>query len=218
MTEGKARRGLSDRPLLFATVSVFLGALAAAGLLAWASGDPVTVIVGQSGRHDQAHGATCLDCHVPFEGSPSSRCLAPGCHGDLATGTPPRDGPAMPLRFHVALRGQACSQCHTEHARDVLRAFEHRRIPQAVRAGCRACHLGERVKAHARTDAVSCEVCHTLDNWSEAQMSHKKVSAQPCDLCHRRPETEEHASVAGTCTDCHVSSSWAPKPTQDAEK
>ncbi len=218
MRQGKARRGLSDRPLLFATVSVVLGALAAAALLTWASGDPVTVIVGQSGRHDQAHGATCLDCHVPFEGSPSSRCLAPGCHGDLATGTPPRDGPAMPLRFHVALRGQPCNLCHTEHADDVLRAFEHGRIPGEVRNKCRGCHLAERIAAHARTDAVSCDVCHGFSEWSQPDMSHQKVSAQPCDLCHRRPETDSHASVAGTCTDCHGSNSWTPKPTQEAEK
>lgn len=220
MSEAPAARSLSDRPVLLAALAVGLAGLSTAGLMVWAAHDPAAVVVGQPGRHDRGGGATCLDCHVPFEGTPSSRCLAPGCHGDLATGTPPRDGPAMPMRFHVALRSQPCGQCHSEHVEDIIVAFDHGRIPSEVQPRCRVCHLGEGVRAHARTDAVSCDVCHNLTSWKGSPMEHGRVSQQACDLCHRRPETESHASVAGTCTDCHTATDWTPiePEAQDAAK
>jgi len=219
MNTPRSPRALSDRPVLIALLAIGLGILCTGALLSWAAHDPATVIVGQTGRHDQIGDATCLDCHVPFEGTPSSRCLGPGCHGDLATGTPPRTGPAMPMRFHVALRGHACGQCHSEHVEDVIVAFDHARIPDKVQARCRTCHLGDNIPNHARTDAVSCNVCHNLKSWTGSPMTHERVAQQACDLCHRRPETDSHASVAGTCTECHTASDWTPiEAAQDAAK
>lgn len=217
MSDPAPRRPLADRPLWFATLSLLLGAAATGLLTLWASLDPVTVIVGKEGHHDLAQEATCLDCHVPFEGTPSSRCLAPGCHGDLATGTPPRDGPAMPVRFHVALRSRACVECHAEHVEDVIRRFDHNLIPDEDRSRCRDCHLGQAVASHARTDAIGCELCHALTEWGGAQMQHGRVGQQACDLCHRRPETPAHASVAGACADCHRVEDWQPKPEDDQD-
>lgn len=218
MSDTNRRRPLAERPIWLATLSMVIASLATTALLLWAAVDPVTVVVGAEGRHDRDQEAGCLDCHVPFEGTPSSRCLAPGCHGDLATGTPPRDGPAMPERFHVALRGQACSECHGEHATDVIRRFSHDLIPSGAQSRCRACHLGEGVADHARTDAISCDLCHGLETWTGAPMVHGRVAQQPCDLCHRRPETEAHVTVAGACADCHEVQTWAPKAPQDAAK
>lgn len=213
----EAKRPLSERPVWLAALSLAVASLAAAGLMLWATEDPVVVIVGKDGRHDQAAEASCLDCHVPFEGTPSSRCLAPGCHGDLATGTPPRSGPAMPLRFHVALRKQACVRCHGEHETDVIRRFDHALVPAEAQVRCHTCHPGAAVPDHARTDAVSCDLCHGLAAWSGAPMEHGRVAQQPCDLCHRRPESEAHASVAGACGDCHATTSWAPPPGDEAQ-
>jgi hypothetical protein len=201
------RRPLADRPILLAALSLVLAGLATGGLLMWARANPSAVVVGAEGRHDAPEGAACLDCHVPFEGTPSSRCLAPGCHGELATGTPPRSGPAMPLRFHVAVRKQACGQCHVEHAHHPLR-FDHGLIPEVALRRCDACHPAEGIGSHARTDAVSCDLCHGYEAWKGAPMRHEQVSQQPCDLCHRRPETEAHATVAGACSDCHQPGSW----------
>lgn len=188
--------------MLLAALSLLLAVLATGGLLEWARRDPAAVVVGAKGRHDGPQGATCLDCHVPFEGTPSSRCLAPGCHGELATGTPPRTGPAMPLRFHVAVRKLPCGSCHVEHAPQPV-GFAHELVPAELQRRCDGCHPGEGVQSHARTDAVSCDLCHSQQSWRDATMVHERVSQQPCDLCHRRPETEAHASVAGACNDCH---------------
>lgn len=187
---------------------------AVAGFVVWTAADPSGVVVGTEGQHDAAGGATCLDCHVPFVGTPASRCLSPGCHGALATGTPPRDGPAMPIRFHAALRRTPCQTCHAEHgttARAPAPRFDHAVIPPTSGARCRACHLAETVRAHARTDAVACDVCHGLSSWSVADMNHDAVREQPCDLCHPGPTTDSHAAVAGTCTDCHGVEDWTPQ-------
>ena len=196
--------------MLLATLSLLLAGAATAGLLESARRAPAAVVVGADGRRDQREGAACLDCHVPFEGTPSSRCLAPGCHGELATGTPPRTGPAMPLRFHVALRKQPCGQCHVEHAPQPLR-FDHRLVPADDLRRCPACHLAEGVPGHARTDAVACDLCHGFEAWRGAPMLHERVAHQPCDLCHRRPETDAHASVAGACSDGSDPGSWRPR-------
>lgn len=149
--------------------------------------------------------ADCLDCHVPFRGTPPTRCLAPGCHGSLATGTPPRDGPAMPVRFHAALRGHDCGSCHAEHERPPPRdgRFSHRAIPEAIRVRCQACHSGEGIDHHARTDAVACDLCHGTENWTRADMVHTRVDDRACDLCHRAPDDPRHVSVEGNCENCH---------------
>ena len=174
----------------------------------WAVAAPAEVLVGRRGLHDPPGpepAADCLDCHVPFRGTPATRCLAPGCHGSLATGTPPRDGLAMPIRFHAALREHDCGTCHTEHAAMAKQrlSFSHNEIPSAARSRCHACHPGDGIIHHARTDAVSCDVCHDTKHWQGAKMSHSRVTEHPCDLCHRAPEDPRHASVAGTCQDCH---------------
>jgi hypothetical protein len=206
---------LSDRPILFAMLSA-AGALAlTAGVLWWAQSDPEGVVIGMEGRHDAERAqserlADCLDCHVPFVGTPGSRCLGPGCHGELATGTPPRDGPAMPIRFHAALRDEPCNTCHVEHTDQPRKArkFDHAMIPKKPRADCARCHSGAEVKSHARTDAIGCDVCHGLETFDDTEMDHKKVANHACDVCHAAPKNEVHATVAGACTDCHNSEGW----------
>jgi hypothetical protein len=183
-------------------------------MVAWADQKPERVLVGLSGRHDGARGnnrlAACLDCHVPFVGTPGSRCLSPGCHGMLATGTPPREGRAMPIRFHSALREQPCGLCHTEHSRlpASTRAFSHEMIPPEPRKLCSRCHSAYAVANHARTDAIICSTCHSTKQWGSTLMDHQKVAQQFCDLCHTAPANATHASVAGTCSTCHIVASW----------
>lgn len=208
---------MSERPILFAMASGALAFLLTASMLFWATRDPESVVIGLPGRHDAPYDTTarladCLDCHVPFVGTPGSRCLGPGCHGELATGTPPKDGPAMPIRFHAALRDTACTRCHEEHAKErPERIFSHALIPKEPRSHCSLCHSGRNVKGHARTDAISCDVCHGFDQFEKTEMDHERVVDHPCDVCHVAPKDEAHASVAGACTDCHDSESWQPR-------
>ena len=203
-----------ERPVLFTFATALLALGLTAGMLWWAYSTPEAVLIGRPGRHDAvrdgARLADCLDCHVPFVGTPGSRCLGPGCHGELATGTPPRVGPAMPVRFHVVLRDYECRRCHTEHQapRAAPEVFAHEVIPAASRTRCADCHLPGR-DAHARTDAVPCDLCHGLEQWRGAKMSHERVQEQPCDLCHAAPATKAHATVAGACDDCHGTGDWA---------
>ncbi len=213
----EADAGPRERPILFALLTV-AGALALTlFFLWWAGQDPEAVVIGLPGRHDAPTDgadrlADCLDCHVPFVGTPGSRCLGPGCHGDLATGTPPKEGPAMPIRFHVSLRKYACTNCHVEHTtlrRD--RVFTHDLIPKSSRGTCTRCHSGEGVPSHARTDAIGCDLCHQLTHFNQTVMVHSRVVNQACDVCHAVPKTPEHASIAGTCSDCHTTENWTPK-------
>lgn len=223
-----AERQRRPSTLLVGLVSTILGLATAVAALLWARGSPETVLLGRAGRHDAvtdgARLADCLDCHVPFVGTPSTRCLAPGCHGELATGTPPRDGPAMPVRFHAVLRDRACSTCHLEHGGEAAGAvtepapFRHEIIPPAPRARCGRCHAAGGQASHPRTDAVSCDLCHGLERWSGASMVHARVEAHACDLCHGPPKSEPHGSVAGRCGDCHETTSWSPRPQPPAPK
>jgi hypothetical protein len=203
------------RPILFAVVTTAGATILSIAVLWWATLDPESVVIGMPGRHDAPPSgerlADCLDCHVPFVGTPGSRCLGPGCHGELATGTPPKDGKAMPIRFHAALRDAPCTPCHVEHTRSAERvAFSHDRIPAGARAKCSRCHLGAAVEDHARTDSIPCDLCHGVERFAGTEIDHSKVSNHPCDLCHASPKDEAHASVAGACTDCHRSESWKP--------
>lgn len=199
-------RVLREHPFLLGAASLLIAFGGAYLMFQWAIATPTAALVGRRGVHDAQPGtaATCLDCHVPFRGTPYTRCLAPGCHGSLATGTPPRDGRAMPVRFHAALRGYGCGRCHSEHAGPAVpRVFAHSQIPDEARSRCHACHPGQGIPDHSRTDAVSCDVCHGTRAWRGAPMSHARVTEHACDLCHRPPDDPRHASVAGTCQDCH---------------
>ncbi len=205
-----------ERPYVFAAASLAIGFLLTAAMVAWSSQDPESVVIGQAGRHDAPAGtssrlANCLDCHVPFLGTPGSRCLSPGCHGELATGTPPQAGKAMPVRFHAALRDYECGLCHTEHgapAGETARIFHHDLIPDAERDGCQKCHSGTQVKSHATADAVPCRACHETNRWAGVKIEHQNVWQHACEVCHAAPEGETHSSVSGTCGGCHETSAW----------
>jgi hypothetical protein len=211
--EGQAK----DKPIAFALFTIVVAVVAASGVLFWAEASPEQVLIGLEGRHDGQRGsprlAACLDCHVPFVGTPSSRCLGPGCHGELATGTPPKEGPAMPIRFHVALRDQACGSCHEEHPNRgkpiaTPRELTHSIIPKTARERCIRCHSGASQKSHSATDAVSCDLCHDSKDWRHVRIEHARVQQHACDLCHAAPATEVHASIAGACTECHRTDGW----------
>jgi hypothetical protein len=207
-----------ERPYLLALASAVTAVAVGAGVFVWGSARPEQVLVGRAGRHDaptadvERH-AACLDCHVPFVGTPASRCLGPGCHGELATGSPPKTGPAMPVRFHVALRDEPCELCHAEHdgpVRTASRTFSHTLIPEARRDECRRCHGAGQVAAHSRTDAVGCSTCHGLTRWRDAHLDHSRLSEVHCDSCHDAPETAAHSGLAGTCSTCHGTEVWVP--------
>jgi hypothetical protein len=207
-----------ERPYLLAALSIVAAAGLTAGILWWASESPESVLIGLAGFHDDASGerrAACLDCHVPFIGTPGSRCVSPGCHGQLATGSPPRDGPAMPIRFHVAVRDEPCGSCHVEHASrselpDLRASFSHELVPLKVQDECRACHSGAKIANHSKTDAIDCRKCHFTTAWSGSRADHASVSGEHCDVCHVAPEGMPHENLAGTCSTCHGVDAWKP--------
>jgi len=213
-SEPKSKR--PERPYAFAILCVLIAFVVSGALIAWGWNSPEMVLVGKQGKHDPAIGQTqrlagCLDCHVPFIGTPGSRCLSPSCHGALATGTPPRDGPAMPVRFHAALANIECNHCHVEHGearRAKSSAFNHSIIPESGRTQCSRCHSGARQSSHSQTDAIECSLCHDIDQWPTENIDHRRVWTHACDVCHVAPTTQAHASVAGTCSTCHETTSW----------
>ncbi|MEE2901083.1 MAG: hypothetical protein VYC39_02080 [Myxococcota bacterium] len=206
----------SERPYAFAVLALFTALLMCGGFVAWAISSPELVVIGAAGQHDgPLNGerlAGCLDCHVPFLGSPGSRCLTPSCHGNLATGIPPRTGSAMPVRFHVALNRLECSNCHNEHGKQPPKVaqdqFSHDIIPNETRAQCAQCHSGARHSDHSSTDSVPCSKCHGLESWDVASVNHQAIWEHACDVCHVTPEGKEHVTVAGTCSSCHSTSTW----------
>lgn len=207
-----------ERPYVLALISLGGGTLATIAVLAFALAKPESVVIGLDGRHDRIEGgerlASCLDCHVPFVGTPASRCSSPGCHGELATGSPPREGKAMPIRYHVAIRDERCGLCHVEHAdREELEkpvGFSHQKIPEKVRDECRRCHSAINVRAHSGTDQIDCRRCHETTSWTGTVMNHALVEGEHCDVCHVAPEGEAHANLAGTCSTCHEREAWTP--------
>jgi hypothetical protein len=204
-----------ERPYAFAILSGLAAIVLCGGLIFWAWSSPEFVLVGKQGKHDGRSDdrlAGCLDCHVPFIGTPGSRCLSPACHGPLATGTPPQTGPAMPVRFHAALNTIECSQCHQEHDETTtqVKVFSHEIIPEEQRKQCSRCHSGTRQKSHARTNAIECAQCHGIETWASKVMDHRRIWTHACDVCHVAPETTTHRSVAGTCSSCHETTSWKP--------
>jgi hypothetical protein len=214
-----ARPG-SSRPLLTFTLALIFAAAVSGIALRAARDRPEEVVVGARGAHDESPAggrlAACLDCHVPFVGTPSSRCLGPGCHGELATGTPPRDGPAMPIRFHAALRDEPCGRCHQEHGASTgaePNRFDHAVIPDASRRLCSRCHSGATVAAHVRTDALSCDLCHGLDRWTGTRMEHARVERESCDACHLAPKQAPHEGAGGACAECHDTARWTDPST-----
>ena len=210
----------ADRPYAFA-LATFAGAtVLTSAVVLWANVSPERVVIGVDGRHDappdRERLADCLDCHVPFVGTPASRCLSPGCHGALATGSPPREGNAMPVRFHAALRGVACGHCHLEDgdAPAERRVFHHDVIPEGKRHLCSRCHSGAKLEHHNATDAVLCRACHETTAWTGKAVDHRNVWQHACDVCHAAPASPAHASVAGTCSACHRTDEWTPQPAE----
>ncbi len=214
MAEAAPEPKRRERPFLFGALITLGALLATTVVLWWAQAAPVAVVVGKPGRHDgqEARLADCLDCHVPFVGTPGSRCLSPGCHGQLATGTPPRDGPALPIRYHAALRAYDCGLCHAEHSHGEPTRFSHATIPEAARERCSRCHGAQKVVSHPKGDPLECSGCHAVETW-RAKMDHTRVDNQACDLCHLAPESAPH-TVAGNCSDCHRPKSWDIAPPQ----
>jgi hypothetical protein len=210
--------GKPERPYLLAAASILLAISVSAGVVLASTRRPERLLIGLAGHHD-ARGterrAACLDCHVPFVGTPASRCLSHGCHGELATGSPKSDGPAMPVRFHAALREEPCGPCHDEHIKGDLehlprREFTHELIPPALRPECRRCHSGSTNRSHSRTDSVECGRCHGVTAWKGSPIDHSKVTDEHCDVCHVAPEGPSHATLAGTCSTCHETTAWKP--------
>lgn len=208
-----------ERPLRGLLLMLLWGSVGGAAGLGWALVSPNEALLGRLGQHDVARPgaqvpAGCLDCHVPFAGTPSTRCLGPGCHGDLATGTPPTEGPALPVRYHVVVRREPCGLCHMEHnavGERRPRRDPHSPLPQAlIEEGCAECHSARSRPGHARTDEVPCGRCHGLKAWLGAQVIHDQVAALACELCHVVPDG--HRVTSGACGSCHTPTAWTPDP------
>jgi ribosomal protein S27AE len=119
----------------------------------------------------------------------------------------------MPVRFHVAVRSEACSKCHVEHARNARfkkpTAFDHKIVPKVIQSDCARCHDASNIANHPASGVVQCGVCHDTERFTGERIDHKRVAALHCDFCPVAPASQAHDSaVAGTCYPCHTTESW----------
>lgn len=113
----------------------------------------------------------------------SADCMA--CHHQLA----PFDHLIFPLQGgHSSVK---CDDCHTQ------RDFSQ------VDGECIACHRDPEI--HAGMFGTDCAACHTIDNWTSAQLTkhsfpidHGDEGEIACAMCHTLSYVEY------TCTNCHA--------------
>lgn len=191
-----------EHPLRGLVVALGTLGLAMATGLFYLGARPGPALLTEPGPHGAGQ-AACLDCHVPFSGTPSTRCLGPGCHSALATGTPPRDGPALPVRYHVAVRKLSCQRCHEAHRTEARVVTPHGTLDRPLLEQlCVRCHSGRHLESHAKTDEIGCWTCHALDSWALPTPKHGTVAQVPCEVCHTAPRTDHPAP--DSCERCHA--------------
>jgi predicted CXXCH cytochrome family protein len=161
--------------------------------------------------HTEIHGS-CFQCHSPFRGVETGRCVA--CHPLEEIGFRTVSGVALPgserASFHQALREGACAACHTDHAgpdaEGTLRQFEHGLLLVSVVEVCTGCHEKQRPGDTLHTGVkAGCGPCHQTSAWTPASFDHEpyfrfdRHHPDDCGTCH----TTEGDLAAYTCYGCH---------------
>ena len=158
----------------------------------------------------------CLDCHQPFWGIDSKKCIT--CHtlSDIGKDTTETDTAKHKILFHQNLADAACASCHTEHkgiqpARMVN--FSHEVLTAEQINHCNGCHVQPGDKIHLQV-APRCSSCHTIKGWKvSVAFNHdmlQGVDKTNCIACHGVPADGFHTTGMASCLSCHTKLQWKP--------
>jgi hypothetical protein len=162
-----------------------------------------------SGHVDLA--TKCFDCHAPWGGAASDRCVT--CHALPYIGLRTSKGvalerPRVKSSFHQELMAQDCMACHSDHQKSQLaqvgrKPFSHSLLRVAARERCATCHSAPKNDLH-RNLSVSCGQCHKPERWKPATFDHLKLFVldrdhnPSCATCHVNDDFSRY-----TCYGCH---------------
>lgn len=171
------------RPFVVTTVLVIL----VIGWAVWGSFNfPETLWAPGKLSHFHSDVSSCSDCHQPFKGATSEKCVI--CHDSKKFAYIDKK---ETVEFHQAFirESKACTGCHTEHrgalAQITIRAFKN---PH-----------GEFV--FSATGARACTSCHELDKNFETQ---GQVLNNPIvNLLMIRGEGKHRIGKMSNCSTCH---------------
>ncbi len=188
-----------------------LALLIAYGGLAWWQRESVLSPGHLVEGHADIHEA-CFQCHAPFRGVETTRCVA--CHRleeiglTTVSGTPLLAGDRV--SFHQSLKVGSCVSCHTDHAGPdsdgTLEGFEHGLLVASAVEVCTDCHERQRPGDPIHTSVKSgCTPCHQTEGWKPATFDHEpwfrfdRHHPEDCGTCH----TTAGDLAAYTCYGCH---------------
>ncbi|MGZ8227130.1 MAG: hypothetical protein ACXWT3_10890 [Methylococcaceae bacterium] len=130
--------------------------------------------------------ANCNDCHQPFHGAASDKCIA--CHTKNSFAI--HSKPAVSESHHRLIAvGKPCSGCHTEHrgelAQITIGALENPHGEFVFRAtgthSCSACHsFSTGIESHV-TLLDNAIVTHLI---AEGEGAHRRGKMKHCLACH----------------------------------
>jgi hypothetical protein len=162
----------------------------------------------------------CFDCHAPWGGAASERCVA--CHALPYIGLRTSKGvalerPRVKSSFHQELMAQDCMACHSDHQESQLaqggrKQFSHSLLRVAARERCATCHAAPKDDLHHNL-SVGCGQCHKPERWKPATFEHallEKSVLDRCEGCHKSPTDALHRQIKDSCARCHSSAHWKP--------
>lgn len=170
---------------------------------------------GQLSEGHQKIKEQCTSCHQLFWGINDDKCIL--CHQPDQVGKSSKIAQKTQLLFHVNLKGQSCTSCHTDHkglnpSLSTI-AFNHKVLSATILANCNNCHTRPTDSLHAQL-TVTCGSCHNTSKWQfSGTFNHDLITGinkTNCISCHLKPTDALHLSLQNNCVDCHSTSNWSP--------
>lgn len=166
-------------------------ALGTVALVAWVAGasfkDPATLWAPEHLSRYHADVAHCLDCHQPFRGPATERCVR--CHSEKRFAMLDRQEVGD---FHrdVLQRGESCLGCHTEH-----------------RGALSQITVGAMINPHGEfifrvTGTRSCSECHAFTGSADAKP--RLLDTRPVLELLEEGDGAHRAGRFARCLGCHV--------------
>lgn len=162
----------------------------------------------------------CLECHNPFWGISSEKCI--GCHklseiGKDSIKSNDTTSYRSKISFHVKFANQECTSCHTDHKgvkpSISVSKFSHELLSSAEKTNCSTCHNKPNDEIHKQI-ASSCNSCHSTQGWkSSVSFNHEMIQGADknnCTSCHQPPKETFHNQFNNNCEKCHSTSKWKP--------
>ena len=162
----------------------------------------------------------CLECHKPFWGISSEKCI--GCHALSGIGKDTVNGNDTAANknktaFHAKFSKQECTACHTDHKglkpSVPVSRFSHELLSGTDNTNCISCHSKPTDDVHAQLSS-ECGSCHSTSGWkSSASFNHEMIQGADksnCASCHKPPKASYHNPFNTDCGKCHITSKWRP--------